>query len=262
MDSDRPGAGSHAVYPSLHGRSVLVTGGSTGIGASIVEHLVVQGARVAFLDRDEAGAAALVDGLARRSLPTPLFLRCELTDIAALRAAAAEAAERQGPARVLVNNAASDDRHRFLEVTPEYWDERIAVNLRHYFFAAQAVVPAMAAAGGGSIVNLSSISWVIPSTGLPVYVTAKAGIVGLTRALAHELGGQGIRVNCVMPGAIATERQKRLWLTPEYRAKVLARQALKRDIEPADVARLVLFLAADDSDAITNQSLIVDGGWV
>ena len=251
-----------AVYPSLRERSVLVTGGSTGIGAAIVEHFAGQGARVAFLDRDETGAAELVARLAPRSRQAPLFLRCDLTDIAALRQAVAEAATRLGPARVLVNNAASDDRHRFLEVTPEYWDERMAANLRHYFFAAQAVVPAMAAAGGGSIVNLSSIAWLIPSTGMPAYVTAKAGIVGLTRTLAHELGRDGIRVNCVLPGAIATERQKRLWLTPEYRAQVLSRQALKRDVLPEDVARPVLFLASDDSGAITNQSCVVDGGWV
>jgi NAD(P)-dependent dehydrogenase (short-subunit alcohol dehydrogenase family) len=138
----------------------------------------------------------------------------------------------------------------------------MAVNLRHQFFAAQAVVPGMARAGGGSIVNLGSIAWVIPSTGLPAYVTAKAAIVGLTRTLAHELGRQGIRVNCVMPGAIATERQRRLWYTPEYRALIRSRQALDRELVPEDVARLVLFLAADDSSAITNQSYVVDGGWV
>ena len=251
-----------ASYPSLRGRAVLVTGGSTGIGASIVERFALQGSRVALLDRDEAGASVLVDSLASRSAHAPLFRRCDLTDVAALQAAIADLQRHLGPVCVLVNNAASDDRHRFLDVTPEYWDERMAENLRHYFFAAQAVVPAMASAGGGSIVNLSSIAWVIPSTGLPAYVTAKAGIVGLTRALAHELGRDRIRVNCVMPGAIATERQKRLWLTPEYEAEVLARQALKRLLLPDDVARLVLFLGADDSDAITNQSYVVDGGWV
>jgi NAD(P)-dependent dehydrogenase (short-subunit alcohol dehydrogenase family) len=251
-----------ASYPSLRDRTVLVTGGSTGIGASIVEHFAGQGSRVAFLDRDEAGASALLALLEPRPLPTPLFLRCDLTDVVALRAAIGEAAARLGPIQVLVNNAASDDRHRFEEVTPEYWDERMAVNLRHYFFAAQAVVPAMRAAGRGSIVNLSSIAWVIPSTGLPAYVTAKAGIVGLTRTLAHELGPDGIRVNCVMPGAIATDRQKRLWLTPEYQAEIESRQALKRQLVPGDVARLVLFLAADDSEAVTSQSYVVDGGWV
>lgn len=255
-------AAHYARYPSLENRAVLVTGGATGIGGAIVEHLAAQGARVAFLDRDEAGAAALVAALRPTCAHPPLFLPCDLTDVAALRAAITAAQHALGPVRALVNNAASDDRHRWQDVTPEYWDERMAVNLRHYFFAAQAVVPAMAAAGGGSIVNLSSIAWVIPSTGLPAYVTAKAGIVGLTRTLAHELGRDNVRVNCVMPGAIATERQKRLWLTPQYTAEVQSRQALKRELVPADVARLVLFLAADDSEAITNQSYVVDGGWV
>jgi NAD(P)-dependent dehydrogenase (short-subunit alcohol dehydrogenase family) len=258
MDTASP----YARYPSLKDRVVLVTGGASGIGASIVEHFALQSSRVAFFDRDEASALSLVEALAAGSMHRPLFLHCDLMDIAALRAAIADVHERLGPVRVLVNNAASDDRHRFLDVTPEYWDERMAVNLRHYFFAAQAVVPAMATAGGGSIINLGSIAWVIPSIGLPAYVTAKAGIVGLTRTLAHELGRDRIRVNCVMPGAIATERQRRLWLTPEYRAEVQSRQALKRDLVPEDVARLVLFLAADDSDAITNQSYVVDGGWV
>jgi NAD(P)-dependent dehydrogenase (short-subunit alcohol dehydrogenase family) len=256
------GPGRYARYPSLEGRSVLVTGGATGIGAAIVTHFALQGARVAFLDRDEAGATALVGALASRAPHAPLYERCDLRDVAALRASVAAVQTALGPLRALVNNAASDDRHRWQDVTPEYWDERMAVNLRPYFFAAQAAAPAMAAAGGGSIVNLSSIAWVIPSTGLPAYVTAKAGIVGLTRTLAHELGRDNIRVNCVMPGAIATERQKRLWLTPQYTAEVQARQALKRELVPEDVARVVLFLAADDSEAITNQSYVVDGGWV
>lgn len=256
------GAPRYARYPSLEGRAVLVTGGASGIGASIVEHFAAQGSGVAFLDRDEAGGRALAASLAGAPGGPPLFLPCDLVDTGALRTAVAEAEARLGPLRVLVNNAASDDRHRFQDVTPEYWDERMAVNLRHQFFAAQAVVPGMAGAGGGSIVNLGSIAWVIPSTGLPAYVTAKAAIVGLTRTLAHELGRQGIRVNCVMPGAIATERQRRLWYTPEYRAVIRSRQALDRELVPEDVARLVLFLAADDSSAITNQSYVVDGGWV
>ncbi len=256
------GASRYARYPSLEGRAVLVTGGASGIGASIVEHFAAQGSRVAFLDRDEPAGRALAAALANAPGGPPLFLPCDLVDTGALRTAVAEAEARLGPLRVLVNNAASDDRHRFQDVTPEYWDERMAVNLRHQFFAAQAVVPGMAGAGGGSIVNLGSIAWVIPSTGLPAYVTAKAAIVGLTRTLAHELGRQGIRVNCVMPGAIATERQRRLWYTPEYRAVIRSRQALDRELVPEDVARLVLFLAADDSSAITNQSYVVDGGWV
>ncbi|HXY40494.1 MAG TPA: SDR family oxidoreductase [Vicinamibacteria bacterium] len=251
-----------ATYPSLRDRPVLVTGGGSGIGAAIVEHFARQGSRVAFLDRLVEPSLALVAGLSGRVPHAPVFLQCDLTDIAALRAAVTAAAAQTGTIRVLVNNAANDDRHRLEEVTPEYWDERMAVNLRHYFFAAQAVVPGMKAGGGGCIVNLSSIAWVIPSTGLPAYVTAKAGIVGLTRTLARELGEANVRVNCVMPGAIATERQRRLWYTPEYKAVVAARQALKRELVPDDVARLVLFLAADDASAITSQSYVVDGGWV
>ncbi len=163
---------------------------------------------------------------------------------------------------VLVNNAGHDARHAVEAVTPEFWDQTIAVNLKHQFFASQAVIPAMKKAGRGSIINLSSICWMIPSVGLPVYVTAKAAIVGLTRTLAHELGADNIRVNCVLPGAILTERQKQLWFTDAYKAEILRGQALKRMIMPEEVARLVLFLAADDSAAITNQSYVIDGGWV
>jgi NAD(P)-dependent dehydrogenase (short-subunit alcohol dehydrogenase family) len=182
--------------------------------------------------------------------------------MANLKTAIAQIESQLGPVRVLVNNAASDDRHNFAEVTPEYWDERMAVNLRHQFFTTQAVAPGMAAARGGSIINMSSIAWMIPSTGLPAYVTAKAGIVGMTRTLARELGASNIRVNCVLPGAIMTERQRRLWMTPAYAAEIMQRQSLKRELLPEDVARLVLFLAADDSAAITGQSYVIDGGWV
>jgi NAD(P)-dependent dehydrogenase (short-subunit alcohol dehydrogenase family) len=167
-----------------------------------------------------------------------------------------------GGVDVLVNNAGNDTRHTIEEVTPEYWDSSIAINLRHQFFMSQSVIPSMKKSGQGSIINMSSIGWAIPSTGVPVYVTAKAAVVGLTRTLAHELGGHNIRVNCVMPGAILTDRQKRLWLTEAYTAEVLGRQALKRMILPEEVARLVLFLAADDSAAITNQSYVIDGGWI
>jgi NAD(P)-dependent dehydrogenase (short-subunit alcohol dehydrogenase family) len=185
-----------------------------------------------------------------------------MTDVPALQRAMAQVLAAQGTVDVLVNNAANDQRHTIDEVTPEYWERSMAVNLRPQFFTVQAVLPAMKAAGRGSIINMSSISWMIPSIGLPLYVAAKAAIVGLTRTLAHELGSAGIRVNAVLPGAIATEKQKRLVYTPEYKAEILASQALKRDIVPDDVARLVLFLAADDSSAITNQSYVIDGGWV
>jgi len=192
----------------------------------------------------------------------PVYFRCDLTDIESLQRTVADVVGRFPAIDVLVNNAGNDTRHSVDEVTSAYWDESMAVNLKHQFFMAQGLALAMRRAGGGSIINMSSISWAIPSTDLPVYVTAKAAIVGMTRALAHTFGGDDIRVNCVMPGAILTERQKRLWFTEEYKAKVLARQALKRMILPDEVARLVLFLASDDSSAITNQSYVIDGGWV
>ncbi len=251
-----------ARYPGLRDAAVLVTGGGSGIGAAIVEQFARQGARVAFLDLANECSAKLVDHLSPQCTHAPVFLRCDLLNIAALRDAIVEVGKRLGPVQVLVNNAASDDRHNFAEITPEYWDERMAVNLRHQFFAMQAVAPGMAAAGGGSIINMSSIAWMIPSTGLPAYVTAKAGIVGLTRTMARELGGANIRVNCVSPGAIMTERQRRLWMTPEYLAEIMQRQSLKRELMPEEVARLVLFLAAEDSAGITGQNFIIDGGWV
>jgi len=253
--------GRYAQYPSLQEKVVLITGGATGIGASMVEHFAAQDSRVAFLDVDESSATKLIESVAGAK-HAPLFLKCDLTDIAALRSAIEKLEGKLGAVNVLVNNAARDDRHKTAEVTPEYWDERMAVNLRHQFFAAQAVVPGMTRAGGGSIINMSSISWIIPSTGLPAYVTAKAGIVGLTRTLSREFGAANIRVNCVLPGAIMTERQRRLWFTPEYLAEVMKAQALKRELVPDDVARLVLFLAADDSATITGQNFIIDGGWV
>jgi NAD(P)-dependent dehydrogenase (short-subunit alcohol dehydrogenase family) len=250
-----------ARYPSLQDCVVFITGGGSGIGASIVELSAMQGARVAFVDRAQEVSQQLVQKLANAPHP-PVFLPCDLTDIAALRDCMKKVEAQLGTVRVLVNNAASDDRHKLAEITPEYWDERMAVNLRHHFFTIQAVVPGMTAAGGGSIINMSSIAWMIPSTGLPAYVTAKAGIVGLTRTMAHELGASNIRVNAVLPGAILTERQRKLWWTPEYEAEVMGSQALKRPLLPEEVARLVLFLAADDSSAITNQSYVIDGGWV
>jgi NAD(P)-dependent dehydrogenase (short-subunit alcohol dehydrogenase family) len=251
-----------AQYPSLVGRRVLVTGGATGIGEAIVAGFARQGARVAFLDVQDEPAHALAEELAGEGCPKPLYKHCDLADLAALKAAIEDAAGELGAIDVLVNNAANDARHTIEDVTPEYWDASMAVNLRPQFFAVQAVLPHMRKTGGGSIVNMSSISWVIPSTGLPLYVTAKAAIVGLTRTLAHELGRDNIRVNAVMPGAIATEKQKHLVYTPEYIDEILSQQAIKRQIEPEEVARLVMFLAADDSSAITNQSYVIDAGWV
>ena len=259
MKSDIP---QFATYPSLQGRVVLITGGATGIGASIVTHFARQGSRVAFLDIQDEAAQRLIATLKEENCPAPIYIHCDLTNVTALKQSIDEVITKHGIIDVLVNNAANDQRHTVEEVTPEYWDQSIAINLRPQFFTMQAVLPAMRKAGRGSIINMSSISWMIPSTGLPLYITAKAAIVGLTRTLAHELGPHNIRVNAVLPGAIATERQQQLWYTPEYKAEIMASQAIKRDILPEDVARLVLFLAADDSSAITNQSYIVDGGWV
>src|SRR5262245_26269658 len=251
-----------ASYPSLESRVAFVTGGGSGIGASIVEHLCAQRARVAFVDIDRASSEALVKTIAELGHPAPTFLPCDLRDVAALQAAVAEVRGRLGAIRVLVNNAAHDERHTIERVTPEYWDDRFAVNLRHQFFAAQAAAPDMAAAGGGSIVNFGSTSWMVGQGGMPAYLSAKAAVTGLTRALARDFGPMGIRVNAIVPGWIMTERQVKLWLTPEGEAELMRRQCLKRKLSPEDIARVVLFFAADDSGACTNQSYVVDGGWV
>ena len=258
----QPTGSPYAFYPSLEGRTVLITGGATGIGESLVAHFAWQRARVGFLDIQDEPAEALKKNLVAEGCPPPLYVHCDLTHLSVLKFAIGQVASTLGTIDVLINNAANDLRHATEEVTPEMWENLMAINLRPQFFAIQAVVPAMKAAGRGSIINMSSISWIIPTAGLPVYSAAKAAIVGLTRTMAHELGPAGIRVNAVLPGAIATEKQKRLWYTPEGVKNILSNQALKRQIEPDEVARLVLFLAADDSSAITNQSYVIDAGWV
>lgn len=251
-----------AIYPSLKDRVVFVTGGGSGIGAAIVEHFCRQGAKVGFVDINVEASEKLVNDIAADGQPAPFFVNCDLTDIEALRVAIGQVREKLGPITILVNNAAHDQRHKIDEVTPEYWDDRFAVNLKHQFFAAQAVYPDMEAAGGGAIVNLGSVSWMIGQGGMPCYTTAKSAVAGLTRSLARDLGPMNIRVNCVVPGWIMTQRQIDLWLTPEGEAELMQRQCLKRKLVPADIARAVLFFAADDSGGCTNQSYIVDGGWV
>ena len=253
---------NYAIYPSLKDRAVFVTGGGSGIGASIVEHFCAQGSKVAFVDIAREASEALVKAIAGKGLPAPLFIECDITNIEALQKAIATAKGKLGPIRVLVNNAAHDQRHAIDTVTPEYWDERYAVNLKHQFFAAQAVYKDMAAAGGGAIVNLGSTSWVVGQGGMPCYTSAKSAVAGLTRALARDFGPLNIRVNCILPGWIMTERQLTLWLTPEGEEELMKRQCLKRKLVPADIARTVLFFAAEDSGACTNQNYIVDGGWV
>jgi NAD(P)-dependent dehydrogenase (short-subunit alcohol dehydrogenase family) len=238
----------------------LITGGATGIGASFVEHFVAQGARVAFFDIDETSAEALADQLGDSRHP-PLFVRCDVTDPDALKKAIDDARAALGPIAVLVNNAANDRRHAIADVTPESFDAGIAVNLRHQFFAAQAVADDMKAAGGGSIINLGSISWMLKNGNYPVYVMAKSAVQGLTRGLARDLGPFHIRVNSLVPGWVMTEKQQRLWLTDAGRRAIKEGQCIDAELMPEDIARMALFLAADDSRMITAQDLIVDGGW-
>jgi NAD(P)-dependent dehydrogenase (short-subunit alcohol dehydrogenase family) len=252
--------GSFATYPSLRDRAVLVTGGASGIGASIVEHFVNQGSRVGFIDLDEAAAAQSLSGLP--SSATAIFRRADLRDIAQLRQAIAELRTALGtPFTILVNNAARDDRHAIDDVTPEYWDERMATNLRHQFFAAQAVKNEMIAAGGGSIINMSSNSFLLATGGMPAYTAAKSGVIGLTRGLARDLGPHHVRVNSVFPGWIMTQRQLDLWVTPEAEERRRSGQCIPDRLYAADVARMVLWLAADDSRLVTARDFVVDGGW-
>ena len=249
-----------AQYPSLRDRVVFISGGATGIGASLVEHFARQGARVAFVDLQAEAGQALAASLAAEGHPEPLFLPLDLRDIAALQSAIASVAEQLGPIGVLVNNAAHDERHKIEDVTVAYWDDRMQVNLRHQFFAAQAVLPMMRAQGAGAIINMGSVSWHIGQGGMPAYTAAKAAIEGLTRGVARDLGPDRIRVNCVIPGWIMTQRQVDLWLTPEAERELMAAQCLKEKVYPADVARMVLWLAADDSRLCTSQTWVVDAG--
>ena len=247
------------VYPSLAGKVVVVTGGGSGIGAALTEGFARQGARVVFLDVADEDSTALADNLSSLS-PAPVYRRCDLMNLEALQATIAAIAAEVGPIEVLVNNAANDDRHSLAEVTAAYWDDRIAVNLRHLYFAAQAVAPAMRAAGQGVILNLGSISWHLGLPDLSLYETAKAGIEGMTRGLARELGVDGVRVACIVPGNVKTPRQMK-WYTPEGEADIVAAQCLKGRIEPRDVAALAMFLASDDARFITGHEYWVDAGW-
>lgn len=249
-----------ARYPSLKDKPVVISGGASGIGESLVRHFAAQGARVGFVDIAEDAAVALADELAAAG-QTAKFIRCDVTDIPAYQTAIGRFAELHGDALVLVNNAAHDQRHNWADVTPDYWDEAMAVNLKHYFFAAQAVAPGMAKAGGGSIINFGSISWMIMTPSIPVYETAKAAVHGLTRSMARELGRSHIRVNSLVPGAVMTKRQLELWVTPEGIKEIDAAQALPGQLKGDDCARMALFLAADDSAMISAQHFLVDAGW-
>lgn len=244
-----------AVYPSLSGRRVLITGGASGIGAGLVEAFATQGARVGFLDIDAAAGNALA-----AHLGTPVFHTCDLRDLAALDVAIAALTDAIGGVDILVNNAARDDRHRIEDVTPDYWDERMATNLRHLFFAARAVLPAMRAQRDGVILNFGSISWHLGLSDLVLYQTAKAAIEGLTRSLARDVGRDGIRVNTILPGNVKTPRQDQ-WYTPAQEAEIVASQCLDGRLVPQDVAALALFLASDDARMLTAHNYFVDAGW-
>lgn len=249
-----------ATYPSLVDRTVFITGGATGIGASLVEHFSAQGSRVGFVDIDDDAGQTLAKQLGDARHP-PFFQRCDLTDLAQLDRALLVVRERCGHITVLVNNAANDQRHAIDSVTPAFWDDRIAVNLKHQFFAAQKVIGDMKHSGGGSIINFGSISWMLKQGGMPVYTIAKSAVQGLTHSLARDLGPFNIRVNTVVPGWVMTERQIALWLTDQGKADIARGQCLPHGLMPADLARMVLFLAADDSAMCTAQDFIVDGGW-
>ncbi len=245
-----------AHYPSLEGRHIFITGGATGIGASLVRHFHQQYAIVSFLDIAKEHGEQLVAELGERAF----FYECDLRDIDSLRRVIATAIETVGPIGVLINNAARDDRHAIQDVSSEDWDRCQEINLKPHFFTAQAVVEGMKSLGGGSIINVSSNSYILMVGGMPGYLTAKAGIMGLTRALARDLGVNGIRVNCILPGWVMTRRQEELWLTEEAEKDLLESQCLKQKLYPPDVSRLALFLASDDSHMITAQAYTVDGG--
>ncbi len=245
-----------ARYPSLAGKSVFITGGASGIGEALVRAFARQGSKVSFIDLlAEEGASLAAEAGAR-------FAQCDLRDIDALRSAVALAAKAYGPIDVLVNNAAHDERHAWQDVTEEYWDDRVAVNLRHVFFATQAVAPMMVAAGRGSIINFGSSSWMIGQGNMPGYTSSKAGIHGMTRSFARDLGKHNVRVNTVVPGWVMTKRQIDKWLTPEAKADMESKMCLPNPVQPEDIAAMVLWLAADDSCACSAQNFIVDGGWI
>jgi len=247
---------SSAIYPSLKGKRVVVTGGGSGIGAGLTAGFVRQGAEVIFLDIVDEDSKALVAQLTPNAAIAPVYRHCDLMDLEGLKATLADI----GDIDVLVNNAGNDDRHKLADITPAYWDNRIGVNLRHMLFAAQAVAPGMAKRGGGAIINFGSISWHLGLEDLVLYETAKAGIEGMTRALARELGPDDIRVTCVVPGNVKTKRQEK-WYTPEGEAEIVAAQCLKGRLVPDHIASLVLFLASDDAALCTGHEYWIDAGW-
>jgi len=251
-----------AIYPSLVDKVVFVTGGGSGIGASIVEHFCAQRSNVTFVDIDAAASAELCAQIGPAGARTPRFVHCDLRDIALLQTIVSSVGKASGPITALVNNAANDDRHKTQDVTVDYWNDRIAVNLRHQFFASQAVYPQMKSAGGGSIINFGSISWMAAQAGIPVYTAAKAATHGMTRSFARELGQYNIRVNTVVPGWVMTKRQLDLWVDDAANELIDRSQCLAGRVQPQDIAAMVTFLASDNARMCSAQNYVVDGGWV
>jgi NAD(P)-dependent dehydrogenase (short-subunit alcohol dehydrogenase family) len=252
---------SRPTYPDLANKTVFITGGGSGIGAAFTRQFAQQGARVAFVDIAEEVSRALAQRVEKETGNAPKFVLCDVCDIPALQTAIEKINSELGDIAVLINNASSDDRHAFHAVTHSYWDNRVAINLRHMFFASQAVAYQMKRLGGGAMINLSSIIWRLKHTGLPVYSACKAAVIGLTRTQAREYGPFGIRVNAISPGAVWTERQIKLWYTPEFERDVMAGQCLQARVLPEDVANMALFLASDAASKCTAQDFTVDAGW-
>ena len=251
-----------ASYPSLENKVVIITGGASGIGESIVEQFVIQKSKVAFIDIEEKLAKNLIERINKKYNTKPLFIKCDLKNISELKDSIQQVRQDLGPISILINNAANDERHNIDDVTSEYWDDRMNINLKHYFFAIQSVYKDMKKLGKGTIVNIGSFSWMKGQGGMPGYTTAKSGIMGLTRTLARDLGLHNIRVNCIVPGWIITDRQKKLWLTPEIEAQQLKDQCIKRMLVPEDISKAVLFFASDQSSGCTAQNYVIDGGIV
>ena len=251
-----------AYYTSLENKVVVITGGASGIGENIVEHFVMQKSKVEYLDIEEKLGIELATKMEKKYKIKPFFIKCNLKNIQELKNSIDLIRRELGSINTLINNAANDERHDLDSVTPEYWDDRMNINLKHYFFATQAVYKDMKEIGGGTIVNIGSFSWMLAQGGMPGYTTAKSAIMGLTRTLARDLGEYNIRVNCVVPGWVITERQKKMWLTPKIEKKQLERQCIKRMLVPSDISKAVLFFASDQSSGCTAQNYIVDGGIV
>ena len=249
-------------YFDLRGKRALVSGGASGIGASIVEHLCEQGVEVYFFDINKNEAKKIINKIKKKKFKTPSFVECNIKNIKKYKSSILDIIKKQGPIDILVNNASNDQRHSLEKITEKYWDDRMAINLKHYLFAIQAVKKSMIKNKGGSIINLGSVSWVRGAVMFPAYSTAKAGIHGLTRSLARDLGKYNIRINSIAPGSIATERQSKLWLNPKFKKEILKNQALKKQLLPEDVSRMVLYLASDVSSGSTKQNFTVDAGLI